>query len=339
MEQLRITGEQLIETVAYGDAAGLPVETAKAADIHRRYGWLGNLASTHGNPYYQGHHEAGTWSDDTQLTIAVAEALIDADGFDLRAQAEAHIKAFNLAPKQRRGAREIPLGWGGSTTQSVIRLMRGIRPEVSGEPEGAGNGVLMKMAPLAYWQTIRGAEETQRYAEYDALTRMTHDSPVALAVTRLHGDVLSYLLEKGRHGFIAPEELADYMLECAARQESLLPETAGKLTPLLKYLESFDKIDPAYILLHTDGEGFYVPQTVAMAYGAFLHNDRFPDSVWTAVNLGGDTDSIASIVGVMSLFAHGQVKFPGEAELLQDRDRLRDISRKLARAALLRHNT
>lgn len=91
MDGLRATGEQLIEAVAYGDAAGLPVETMCREEIQAKYGWLGNLVAPTDNPFYPGNHEPGVWSDDTELTMAVAQGLLDADGFELEAQAETHL--------------------------------------------------------------------------------------------------------------------------------------------------------------------------------------------------------------------------------------------------------
>jgi ADP-ribosylglycohydrolase len=97
-EILRQTGEILIPAIAYGDAAGLPVETKTARYIAENYGRISQLLPPVDNPFFRGQFEAGTWSDDTQLSLAVSEALIMADGFDLDAQAETHIAEFERTP-------------------------------------------------------------------------------------------------------------------------------------------------------------------------------------------------------------------------------------------------
>jgi ADP-ribosylglycohydrolase len=46
MQNLQKTGDMMLEATAYGDAAGLPVETWTAKDIQAKYGWLDRLVST-----------------------------------------------------------------------------------------------------------------------------------------------------------------------------------------------------------------------------------------------------------------------------------------------------
>ncbi len=342
MGDLQKTGELLIPAIAYGDAAGLPVETWTAHEIKLKYGWLNQLISTEGNPFFNGEHEPGTWSDDTQLSIAVTEGLMSADGFDLEVQAEKHIEAYYETPEVEWRGELKPRGWGGSTTNSVRRLIDRISPLKSGEPNGSGNGILMKMAPLVYWQVARGIEEEERYAQYDALTRMTHDSDVAVICSRLHGDVLDYLLRTAQDEDEFVDNIAEFILERAIYHEQAVQPICNEISTALHYLERGDmNYAPEKILNHTDGKGFYAPQTLAMAYGAFLHMPGdFRYSVYEAVNLGGDTDSIASIVAAMINFAEGgDIELSDDAFVfLKDFDRLRIISHRLARAALQLNN-
>jgi ADP-ribosylglycohydrolase len=71
-----------------------------------------------------------------------------------------------------------------------------------------------------------------------------------------------------------------------------------------------------------------------MAYGSFLLEDQFPQSVFRAVELGGDSDSIGSIVATMSAFLHGEPRFPEDYRKVFARERLERISKQLAAAAL-----
>ena len=66
------TAEQYVGCLvglAVGDALGYPVEGMSLRQIHQKYGplGLGDFASRHGHP-------PGSYSDDTQLTLAVARA-------------------------------------------------------------------------------------------------------------------------------------------------------------------------------------------------------------------------------------------------------------------------
>jgi ADP-ribosylglycohydrolase len=167
---------------------------------------------------------------------------------------------------------------------------------------------------------------------------MTHDTDIAVACTRLHGDILQYMLRAGLDESELVESLPELILERAEVHERAL-DTGSVLRDALVYLRREDTAiayQPQEILRETDGRGFYAPQTLSMAYGVlrFLAND-FETMVYEAVNLGGDTDSIASIVAATVMFGcGGEVELPEDAELLHDKPRLETVSRQLAAAAL-----
>ncbi len=77
-----------------------------------------------------------------------------------------------------------------------------------------------------------------------------------------------------------------------------------------------------------------MPQTLAMAYGAFVaQRGRFVPCVYEAVNLGGDTDSTASIVAAMSVMKNmGINTIPTDLEEIQRLIELRAVSHALAHA-------
>jgi len=333
---LRRQGSVLIPAIAYGDAAGLPVETRSAAYIADKYsGGIKELIPTKENPFYGSTEHPGMWSDDTQLTLAVARALIKANGFSLDALVETHLEAYDETVEIMREGKLVKRGWGGSTTAAMKKLHDGVDPTKTGTVDGAGNGVLMKMAPLAFWHGVRQSELREKYRQYDQLTNMTHDSAVARLTTRVHGDMLAYLLreEYNRSKFMNVLEASIVIHEFELREwgKEVYP---GFLRKQFEYL--YGDITTETILSETDGRGFYAPQTLAMAYGAFMaHDGEFKDTVFEAVNLGGDTDSLASIVASMSVFKTKGTQFmPMDHQNLEQLDVLKSVSRKLAATAL-----
>ncbi|MBP9738917.1 ADP-ribosylglycohydrolase family protein [Candidatus Saccharibacteria bacterium] len=330
--KLQHIGEQLIPAVAYGDAAGLPTETMSHEKIQRLYGRVGRLLLTSTNEYFAGEYAPGTWSDDTQLTIAVANSLVDAGGFDLDSQAAAHVTAFNETPIVEFKGKLKPRGWGGSTVNSMRRIIDGVSPLESGEVDGVGNGILMKLGPLAYWHYVRGTSDEQRWLDCDQLTLMTHNSPIAATCTRVHGDVLQFLLSADEQ--ITPQTFAGHIIGTAMRHERMLGLTGNEISGLFIYMNQADRIAESHILKHTDGKGFYAPQTLAMAYGVFCaYMGNYEAAVYGAVNLGGDTDSIASIVGVMELFASGGIELPSDYIQIDRRTELERISKQFTQTA------
>lgn len=322
-------GEALLPAIAYGDTAGLPVETRSAAYITDKYGRIDQLIPTSENPFYIGTYSPGLWSDDTQLSLAVAQGLIDANGFDIQTQVEQHIRAYDFTPEIERRGIQVKRGWGRSTIEALERLKSGVGPRISGTKDGAGNGVLMKMAPLAYWQAVRGVTAEERYKQYDTLTTMTHDSDIARLTTSVHGDILVSLMENGydRQRFI------NTLSHSIGLHAFRLGLNQNEQSSVFRYLKGGVTKDT--ILAHTDAKGFYAPQTLAMAYGAFVaHDAEIESSIYEAVNLGGDTDSTASIVAAMAVFAADEKQeLPADSIAIDQLAMLQRVSTQLAQKA------
>ncbi len=328
MSRIRTIGEELLPAIAYGDAAGLPVETRSHNYIAGKYGRVSELLPVHENPFYTGEFGAGTWSDDTQLSMAVARALVRAGTFDMAAIADEHVAEYNNTPQVTKPSGQVvKRGWGGSTTHAVERYMAGTPWQECGEVNGAGNGVIMKLAPLAYWLIAHNAPDTRAYQQLDAFTAFTHRSFEAQVATRVHYDTLLYL---GTEQYDA-SEFSDLPYTFALWHEAQLGRRSNHVSQALRYLRTQDEPGTDYILQHTDGKGFYVPETLAMAYGALmLHDGEFSSSVYEAVNLGGDTDSTASIVAAMSLFRHrGVQNRPADYGRTLHYDELSELSERL----------
>lgn len=320
---------EVLPAIAYGDAAGLPVEGKPAEYIRERYGRIAELQAPSDHPFFPGRAR-GTVSDDTQLSLAVAESLVRTGGFSLKSLAAGHIATYRQAPRTAEG---VPCGWGGSTVKAVERMISGVPPRESGEKGKAGNGVVMKMAPLVVWQVLGEVDGRTRRGQYDLLTNMTHNSEIARICTRLHGEVLSALL-KGR----TVSEAADSFIR------NLAVNNFSKESELLhRAVHSPCQTDEELAERYAAGKsgtdyGFYVPETLAIAYDIFLGaGGDMQAAVYRAVNLGGDSDSTTSIVAAMiACQSGGAYKEPPDMESVQGIEQLRTVSTQLAEAALRR---
>jgi ADP-ribosylglycohydrolase len=142
--------EAVLSLVMLGDALGLPVETWSAREIEEKFGHVRRLHSLEGNRYLRGE-PIGSYSDDTQLTLAVARAVVSPDLIDIGLLAREHIAAYL----------ETQRGWGTATRVAVERLLQGETPDRSGRVDNPGaalgNGVLMKISPVALWAVSKQA--------------------------------------------------------------------------------------------------------------------------------------------------------------------------------------
>lgn len=176
------------------------------------------------------------------------------------------------------------------------------------------------MAPLVYWQVAEGVDHRNRYDQYDQLTAMTHNNDVAKIATRVHGDVLTTLLDEQET--YHPWAFAQRIQEIAEYHEKAFRSTwdiSNALLPLRHLIHSRDIVG--------EMKGWYA---------AFLHGTLdYEKTVYTAVNMGGDADSTASIASSMYNFAWlGEFSLPEDAYKIQDLDKLEKLSHKLSTEAL-----
>lgn len=264
--------------MAAGDSIGLPFENLPRAAVAR-------LAP---RPLEQclllGH---GLLSDDTEhaqlVLLSLAEARGDVELF--RRRLAMHLRCWMLA---------IPPGVGGATARSLIKLLIGFPPHLSGV-RSAGNGPAMR-APMI---GVALANDPQRLRDcVAASTAITHRDPrafeAALAVA-----VAVAAACAARHGPLAPAA-------AFARFRAAYVALAQDLTPLDEVLAAIeralrDDLDlDAFAAAIGCGRGVsgYALHTVPLVLYAWLrHGHDFRAAVTATVHCGGDTDSTAAIVG------------------------------------------
>lgn len=298
--------------VAVGDALGQSVETMSPEEILRAtdgkgvQGFLDPLQSTFPSTR---NLRAGDTTDDYQLTRAVAEAILTARGFDLTEQARSHVRAHD----------EQAAGWGGTTERAVLRLKewfesggeRGRDPRSGAESErpghGAGNGVAMKIAPLALLNV--GGSDWVLLCETKDLARMTHDHPDALWCAYAHALVLTRVLTRDEE--LTAEEggdlLEDVMLDLEDVGEDGAKETIEQLRRVKERLGDTERlrkeITPDFSAITS------VPYAIGMA---LTRPQDFRGTVLACVNAGGDSDSTASMAGSIVAANTGLKSIPVE---------------------------
>lgn len=323
-------GEGLLPAIAYGDAAGLPVEGQPATTGIRK------LLPDYANPLFGG--PAGMWSDDTQLSAAVIRGLLAAGAFDIDVIAQEHVTQLAATPTVQRGGVTIFRGWGNSTVSAVIRYHQGVPADQCGTKDGAGNGVLMKLAPLVLWQQAKETSAADAQEQWDVLTKFTHDSDIARVCTRVHAEVLSFVLDGGAHA-----DVIDFAQATASKHEAAL-DVPGVVSEHLGDLAELKSRGERHLrsVASPRGDsgqlyGFYAPETLVCAYGAFSlwgSEPELAEAVYGAVSLGGDTDSVASIIAAMMAFRHGpSLVLPADYRSLAQIDGLEELSREFAVAA------
>lgn len=304
----------LLLGVAVGDALGVPVEFRARGTFHvtgmQGYG-------THNQP-------PGTWSDDTSLTLALADALLPdqcsmeriAAGFRnwyFHAAYTAHGKVFDV---------------GNATARAIRRLQEGCAPEKaggSGEQDN-GNGSLMRIAPLVFF--LSGTDDPRtRFALVKKVSSITHAHSWSVAACFLYIELLDKIL-KGRSGAAGYEELKEEF-----RHHSFLhPATLARFDRLLKG-------DIRRLAERDIRSSGFVVDTLEAAVWCFLTTDNYRDAVLKAVNLGEDTDTTGAVTGALAGLAYGTRGIPGVwRRQLAGIEEIRRIALGLSRKAVCREH-
>ena len=141
MYKPRNRGGDALLGVAIGDALGVPVEFIKREELieqpHVRMLGFG----THQQP-------AGTWSDDTSLTMCLAESLLE--GFNSERIGNSFVAWYE---KKHWTARNEVFDIGNTTKRAIQNLIAGTAAEEAGPDSNnaQGNGSLMRIMPLLFY--------------------------------------------------------------------------------------------------------------------------------------------------------------------------------------------
>jgi len=276
--------------VVIGDALGLPVQFMTKTEIKKNP----ITEMTGGGAFGL---EPGAWSDDSSLTLCLAESLSEV-GYNPADIARRFVEWY-------RDGYMTPLGEsfdiGGTTEIAMKRLIHGVAPFKAGptDAESNGNGSLMRILPA----TLFFAHESdytmiQRICE---VSKITHGHPRSQLACSLYSLFVKELL-KGS----SPLEAYDTM--------RLKSQTVFFVDPKIgKQLRHFKRIISGELpdLAESDiKSGGYVVESLEAALWSFLTTSSFKDAVLTAVNLGWDTDTVGAITGSIAGVYYGFSNIP-----------------------------
>lgn len=215
------------------------------------------------------------YTDDTQMMIGVAETLAAAGTIDETLLCQRFVANYVPSRGYGRGARRILEAIeAGEDARTVAERVF---------PGGSyGNGAAMRVAPVGL--LFHGDHERVRTeARRSALP--THLHPLGIEGAEL----------------IALAVAIAVRLEVFDRDAFLAPLIAQAESPLYR-----DKLARIGTLASADdlaelGSGIEAQESVATAIGCFaLHPESYVDTIYAAVRLGGDTDTIAAMAGAIS---------------------------------------
>ena len=297
--------------IAIGDALGLPVQFLDREVVAK------NPVTTMIG-YGQFNVPAGTWSDDSSLSLCLAESLCK--GYDLSDIANNFVKwmfegfwtPFNKA-----------FDIGKTTYFAVVNLRNGVSPYLAGmdRERDNGNGSLMRILPLVPY--ILNVEPEERYKIIGEVSSLTHRHPRSILARIVLCDfAIQYINQQSCEK--AYQTMQQTLLQLLKREMFIEEDVPFKRLVGLSYNE-FKAIE----LKDIRSTG-YVIDTLEASLWCIFNTSNFKDAVLKAVNLGDDTDTVGAITGGLAGIIYGNDSIPSEwINVLARKDDIIELANRL----------
>jgi len=294
----------IIFGLAIGDALGWPTEFMSLSQIRSRYG----------NSGITDLPDSALFTDDTQMSIAIAEALIKAGDRDIEtlmaAVKDEFIKWYH-SPENNKAP-------GRACLSGVANMERGVHWSESGVARSKGCGSAMRVAAIGY---IYQNDPAKLKEVAHATGICTHGHPTGDAACIGAAYLVKLALDGIEQSKMIPELLSFTL--------GISDEFDKALLKINKCLE-WENEEKALEYL---GDGWIGEEAVALALYCFLrYTDNYRKMVIRAANTNGDSDSIACIGGSISGAYLGINAIPNDwVQQIEKSDYLDDLAIRLAK--------
>lgn len=256
----------------------------------------------------------GQWTDDTSMALCLAESLVACDGFDARDQLSRYVRWWRDGHLSSTGS---CFDIGGTVRDALERFEQTGQPWCgSTHPHSAGNGSLMRLAPVVLHFADDPEMAMVRAADS---SRTTHAARECIDACRYFAALLLGALRGA-----AKEEILAQGYEPIPglwKSHPLAPRVAAIAAG------SFRERHPPAIR----GTG-YVVDCLEAALWAFHHGATFRDGVLLAVNLGDDADTTGAVFGQIAGASFGESGIPAEwRQRLAMSEKIRALADRLAK--------
>lgn len=280
--------------LAVGDAVGTTIEFTAKPDRALLVDMVG------GGPFGL---KAGQWTDDTSMALALGDSLLACSTLDPTDLMQRFVSWYRYGAYSCTGS---CFDIGGTTAAALRRHERtGECFAGSTRPNTAGNGSIMRLAPVA----------VRHWRDRDTLLRVARDQSrtTHAAAEAVEGcEMLAELVAAAIHGTTLPDLVQS--------------EAAGRV-------RGFRMGQPRR---EVRGTG-YVVASLHAALWAVARTSTFRDAVLLAVNLGEDADTTGAVAGQIAGALYGARAIPAEwLDRLAWRERVERLAGDLFDAGLTR---
>lgn len=261
--------------LAVGDAVGTTVEFKPRGTFPQVVDMVG------GGPF---RLKPGQWTDDTSMALCLTTSLLSKNGFDPINQMDRYWDWYQNGYMSSTGdCFDI-----GNTVRQALEKYRKTGNPFSGStsPDMAGNGSLMRLAPIPMYY-FPDLEKTIHFAS--EASRTTHGAQECIESCQLFAEMLFRALS-------------------GMSKEDILFNTLTRISSVkVKRIASGAYCGKASSEIHGTG---YVIASLEAALWCFYKTDSFELAILQAVNLGDDSDTTAAICGQIAGAYYGETSIP-----------------------------
>jgi poly(ADP-ribose) glycohydrolase ARH3 len=259
------------------------------------------------------------YTDDTHMTIGVAESLVESKGFDGEHMAQTFIRNYETEPWR---------GYGPGPPR-IFQMIKTGEPWDSAANKlyqggSLGNGSAMRVAPvgLLYSNNLGKLREIAYRS-----SSITHSHELGKEGAAIQAYAVALSLNAPPAEEIDKEDFLLKLQDFA--RDQLYKEKVAEIKELLG---EQDRGKVVAVL----GNGIEAPRSVPTAIYSFLRQPKsYKDTVIYAISLGGDTDTIASMAGAISGAYLGAEAISQEWRAkLENRDHIEALAEKLWQLAI-----
>lgn len=268
-----------------GDAMGVPVEFCMRKELLQ-------------NPITEmlghGSHDVpkGSWSDDTSMTLATLDAIIESKDINCVAIASNFLEWFKNA-KYTPTDRVFDVG--RTCLRAIARFESGqeVAEKCGGTSEmDNGNGSLMRILPLVYYCYAKNMDNREIYETVKKVSSITHAHEISI--------MACYIYVKYGMEFLNNKNLvqAYETVKNISYSEYFSEATIVRFDRILK--EDISK----YPLDKIKSTGFVI-DTLEAVFWVLLNTNSYNQAIIGAINLGNDTDTVGACAGGLAGIYYG----------------------------------
>jgi ADP-ribosylglycohydrolase len=270
--------------LAVGDALGTALEFTSKGSFDPIDDVVG------GGPFQL---KAGQWTDDTSMALCLAESLTERRGFDAADQMRRYLRWWREGYLSSTPGECFDIGM---TVQTALRLFEqtGLPYAGSSDPTTAGNGSLMRLAPIPMFYSD---DAVAAVANAALSSKTTHATAEAVDACRYYAALIVGALRGESKEALTSDLFAPDGVDWTTHRLSQKIHAIGS--------GSYKSRDASSI--RATG---YVAHTLEAALWAFHESSSFEEGALLAVNLGEDADTTGAVFGQLAGAFYGAAGIP-----------------------------